>query len=214
MTAVGDPIREDNTDCRVERPAPTTNWLYAVTYGNGQFAAVGGHIHDIFGGGSLDRGSIITSADGVNWVLRVPEVMPGLRRIAYGGGQFVATGDGGILLTSTDGINWVQREPLGIWGYGPNAIAYGDGHFLAVGNRQGILDSGSIISLLITRKDVTGSRSLSLEGPTGLDYTIQTSIDLISWRDVTKITSSTSTTVILDALAATSANAFYRVHSP
>ena len=94
------------------------------------------------------------------------------------------------------------------------AIAYGNGHFVVVGSDGTILQSGSIITLSITPTASTGLLSLSLEGPTGLDYTIQTSTDLISWRDVTKITSAQSNKVILDGLPATSERLFYRAYSP
>jgi len=52
-----------------------------------------------------------------------------------------------------------------------------------------------------------------LAGPIGLDYTIQTSTDLISWQDVTKITNTQSSKVILDGLPAASGQLFYRAYS-
>jgi hypothetical protein len=52
-----------------------------------------------------------------------------------------------------------------------------------------------------------------LEAPTGLDYTIQTSTDLISWHDVTKITSAQSNKVVLDGLPADANHLFYRAYS-
>src|SRR6516165_8548343 len=41
----------------VRNPLPTANALFAITYGNDQFVAVG------------DLGTIITSPDGVNWTV-------------------------------------------------------------------------------------------------------------------------------------------------
>ena len=93
-------------------------------------------------------------------------------------------------------------------------IAYGNGHFVAVGENGTILQSGSIIHLSIMPDASTGLLSLSLEGPTGLDYTIQTSLDLISWQDVTKITSAQSGKIILDGLPISSGRTFYRAFSP
>src|SRR5207247_8312805 len=128
-----------------------------------------------------------------------------LTAIAYGNGQFVAVGgDNGAVVTSTDGVHWVRRL-YGSSIFGPeyhwlSGIAYGNGRFVAVGDFGEIWESGSIITLEITTNTDTGPLTLSLEGPSGLDYTIQTSADLVSWRDVTKITSAQSTKVILDGL--------------
>src|SRR5437762_12634742 len=69
-------------------PLPPRVSLLAVTYGNGQFVAVG------------NRGVILTSTDRVNWVQRFfnsekpsPQVSPGyLSAITYHDGQFVAVG--------------------------------------------------------------------------------------------------------------------------
>ena len=82
-----------------------------------------------------------------------------------------------------------------------NGITYGNGQFVVCGSGRMILQSGSIINLSITRSTATGLLSISLEGPTGRDYTIQASTDLISWRDVTKISNAPSSKVVLDGSA-------------
>ena len=76
-----------------------------------------------------------------------------------------------------------------------------------------ILQSGSMINVSITPNTDTESLTLSFEGPTGLDYTIQTSSDLISWRDVTKISNPASTKIVLEGLRITSDRQFYRATS-
>jgi hypothetical protein len=108
-------------------------------------------------------------------------------------------------------VNWVQRQ-LGTED-GLGSIAYGNGHFVAVGVHGTILESGRIINVTITPNRGTGLLSLLLEAPTGLDYTIQTSTDLISWHDVTKITSAQSNKVVLDGLPADANHLFYRAYS-
>jgi hypothetical protein len=114
--------------------------------------------------------------------------------------------------TSADGVNWVQSD--GGWMRNSfSGVAYGNGHFVAVGRYGTILQSGSIIKLSITRSANYGLLSFSLEGPTGLDYTIQSSADLVSWRDVTKIRNLQSSKVILDGLPVTSDRQFYRAIS-
>src|SRR5205807_461714 len=74
-------------------PFPPAVSLSAVAYGNGQFVAVG------FGG------TILTSTDGVNWLLRQSGIQNYLKGVSYGNGQFVAVAYGTIL-TSADGVNW------------------------------------------------------------------------------------------------------------
>jgi hypothetical protein len=70
------------------RTSGTSRALWAVTYGGGQFVAVG------------SGGTIRTSPDGVSWTSQTSGTSSGLYSIAYGGGQFVAVGDAGTILTS------------------------------------------------------------------------------------------------------------------
>ena len=194
--------------------APATDGLSGIVFGNGQFVAVGGRYP-----GSTS--TIETSHDGVNWVQRQADTSNQLIGIGYGNGQFVAVGGGqdnatglnlaGTIVTSPDGVNWVQR-PSGTTN-SLFATIYGNGHFVAVGDCGTILQSGSIINLSITPNATTGLLSLSLEGPTGLDYSIQTSTDLISWQDVTKITGLSSGKIILDGLSVGTGRVFYRAYS-
>ena len=97
-------------------PLPTGNNLNGITYGNGQFVAVG------------NLGTILTSTDGTNWIQQQSGTAIGLWGIAYGNGQFVAEGGPGIILTSADGVKWAKHQPGPV---GP--IAYGNGQFVAVG---------------------------------------------------------------------------------
>jgi hypothetical protein len=194
----------------VQGDAGTTNVLYGVAYGNGQFVAVGGHVGDWLTSSALDVGSIITSADGVNWVLS--GITNGLRRIALGNGQFVAVGDGGTTLTSPDGMTWTRRK-LSPWDLGLNDIAYGNGRFFVV--RGGtILESGSIISMSMTRSANPELLSLSVSGPIGLIYTVQTSSDLTIWQDFTNIIGAQPTNVVFDNRPAGSGHMFFRAFVP
>ena len=54
---------------------------------------------------------------------------------------------------------------------------------------------------------------LSLESPSGVPYTIQTSTDLIFWCDLTNITSAQGPNIILDALPSAADHEFYRAYS-
>ena len=158
---------------------------------------------------------ILTSTDGVNWTAqRGTEAW--LNGVAFGGGQFVAVGGTsmeettGIITTSADGVHWVRHEVLkgaNLWD-----VAYGNGHFVAVGDLGIILESGSIIDLMLSRKPDTGLISLALEGPMAADYTIQASRDLISWQSLTNINTGVTGSGAL-ALPATSERLFYRALS-
>ena len=180
----------------VQQQSGTAYGLNGIAYGNGQFVAVG------------NLGTILSSTDGTNWVQQQSGTTIGLGGIAYGNGQFVAEGGPGIILTSADGVKWAEHQPGPV---GP--IAYGNGQFVAVGPGGRVLESGSIITLSITPRADTGLLTLSLEGPTGLGYTVQTSTDLGSWQTLTNLTSVQPTTFIFDALPAGSDRVFYRAYS-
>ena len=183
--------------------------LAGIAYGNGHFVAVGARYFGSLGG--LTGRAIVTSTDGLKWVEQHSGTEPdSLTSVAYGNGQFVAMGDG--MLTSTDGVNWVQRQS-GTQAYLLFGVAYGIGHFVAVGAEGAILQSGSIIALALARKPSTDLLTLSLEGPTGLAYTIQSSSDLVSWRNATNITSAQPINVIFDALRPESNRVFYRAYT-
>src|SRR6516164_6448884 len=66
-------------------PLPTGNTLYSIVFGNGQFVAVG------------DVGTIVTSADGTNWVAQQSGTPDHLSGVTYANGQFVAVGFTGTI---------------------------------------------------------------------------------------------------------------------
>lgn len=103
--------------------------LRGVAYGNGAYVAVGGLAGE--GGG----GALVTSPDTVTWAVYDPGV-GFLRAVTYGGGLFVAVGNGGAALTSVDGQGWTLRT-AGVDTL--QSVAYGGGRYVAVGdalNRQ------------------------------------------------------------------------------
>jgi hypothetical protein len=112
-----------------ERAAPpSTRSLFAVTYGNGLYAAVG------------NGGDIITSPDGINWTARTSGTTEQLRGVAWLG-VFVAVGQNRTVLTSPDGVTWTpQTAPAGI-GSDLNAVAHNGTLFIAVSSGQGIMTS-------------------------------------------------------------------------
>ena len=94
---VADELRADTLNQWTWRfPYPQGYTLAAVTYGGGQFVAVG------------DNGTIITSPDGYNWTNRSYGVFPCLRGVAYADGEYAAVGDGGAILVSSNTVTWTQ----------------------------------------------------------------------------------------------------------
>jgi len=93
------------------------------------------------------------------------------------------------------------------------AVGYGNGHFVAVGGNGTILESGNISTLAFTANPESGLFSLSLEGSAGLAYTVQSSIDLISWQTVTNITSAQPTALVFEARPSATDHMFFRAYS-
>jgi hypothetical protein len=90
------------------RSVPTTNTLFAVAppfppggqwLGAGQLVAVG------------DRGTILTSSNGVDWIARESDTTVPLRAVVHHHGRIIVGGDSGIVLTSSDGISWSFAAP-------------------------------------------------------------------------------------------------------
>jgi hypothetical protein len=116
----------------------TSNYLSGVTYGGGQFVAVG------------REGSILTSPDGTTWTTQTAApianstLTPYLISVIYTDSQFVAVGNfvganpsTGFILTSSDGKNWnmastgTTSDLYGI-SYG---VVSGVGIYVAVGGQ-------------------------------------------------------------------------------
>ena len=72
------------------RISGTTNTLFAVSYANGNFVAVG------------SSGTILSSTDGVAWTPRSSGTTNFLAGVAYGNGTWVASGGGGTILASAN----------------------------------------------------------------------------------------------------------------
>jgi hypothetical protein len=74
-------------------------------------------------------GSILSSANGVNWSLRSSNQSYDLYGVAAGAGVFVALGSAGTLLRSLDAASWTQCYPSLPTFHGP--LVYGGGRFLS-----------------------------------------------------------------------------------
>jgi len=108
----------DGINWTTQTPAAGSYWR-GVSYGNGQFVAVGAN-------------SIMTSPDGITWTAQTSPESNNWADITYGGGRFVATAFSGTnrTMTSTDGINWTANPASenNAW----YNVTYGNGTFIAV----------------------------------------------------------------------------------
>lgn len=110
-------------------PPPQVDVLYGVTWGGGQFVAVG------------SAGTIITSQDGRTWTVRYSGVTNTLYSIAWNDKRYIAVGAGGVILTSTDGINWSPEFSGTVNDL--HDVTSGDGAFVAVGDMGTVLTRNS-----------------------------------------------------------------------
>jgi hypothetical protein len=101
--------------------------LYAATYGNGTFVAIG------------ESSSLLTSSDGfMTWTTQrfPPGVSYYFSDVIWAGGLFAACANGGILLTSPDGTNWTPHvtgaETI-------QSLGYRQGQFVGVGHEGSII---------------------------------------------------------------------------
>jgi len=96
------------------------NWNL-IAYGNGIFVAISFDVNH----------KIMTSSDGINWIIRETKTIGEIYGITYGNGLFVAVGSG-VIMTSSDGINW-GNQILPEGDYYLSNVTYGNGLFVAVG---------------------------------------------------------------------------------
>ena len=113
--------------------------LRAVTYDGSKFVAAG---YDYDFSVSSWKGVIYTSPDGSAWTRRHYDGEE-LRDIAYGGGAFIAAGDGGQIWRSTDGVTWNQIASGTTVDL--DGVSYGAGGFVIVG-----ADSGGGPAIVLT----------------------------------------------------------------
>jgi hypothetical protein len=113
----------------VQQISGTSRRLRAITYGKGQFLAVGGDAAP-----PITSRVVLASSDGTNWATLYDvagEVS--LAGVAYAKGNYVALASGfsSDVLSSTNGSNWVVRTTVaGVM----SGVIYATNMFVAVGN--------------------------------------------------------------------------------
>jgi hypothetical protein len=108
------------------RPLPTTNALFAIS--SVTFSAVG------FAGQLVavgDHGTILTSSNGMEWVIRDSGTAVPLRAAVFHHGRMIVGGDSGIVLSSADGISWSLAAPTS---FNIRGLASSGNAIVAVGN--------------------------------------------------------------------------------
>ncbi len=101
--------------------------LNGITYGNGQFVAVGA------------GGVILASSNGSTWVRRSVPVSNTLNAVTYGTNGYVTVGSSGVILKSLDTVTWtVQTSTIPTTLYG---VTYGTNRYVAVGSNLVVLTS-------------------------------------------------------------------------
>jgi len=113
--------------------------LKAVTYGKGNFVAVG------------SLGNIMTSGNGQAWTGATSGTTAGLNGVTYaydpanGVDLFVAVGNSGAIYTSSNGTSWSYRQSVTGWDSrvtnNLRDVAYAGGYFVAVGDGGALLTS-------------------------------------------------------------------------
>ena len=110
-----------------------------------------------------------------------------LRDVTYGNGHFLAVGRGHSALTSANGKVWSQQYlPTAVSLYG---VAYGDHTFVVVGGGESLYSGGSIITSSghfqppVLTLDAQGF--LSFETEVGINYQLDSSLDLWNWNPLT-----------------------------
>jgi hypothetical protein len=118
----------DGVNWSVQAAAANFPTLYAVTFAQNQFVAVGRT-------NASRQGTLLTSPDGLAWTPRTPTTTNNLRAIAYGNDAFVATGDRGAIVRSTAGTGWTDLSRATIRSL--RGVAHGNGWWVIVANPPG-----------------------------------------------------------------------------
>ncbi|MBL9186325.1 MAG: hypothetical protein JNK23_02485 [Opitutaceae bacterium] len=87
-----------------------------------------------------ERGTILTSVNGTNWIRSDSGSRDWLVGITYGLGRFVVVGDRGIILTSSDSVRW-NKVSTATTTHRLNNVTFVNGQFVAVGEAGTILTS-------------------------------------------------------------------------
>lgn len=120
-----------------QRTAGTTRNLLDIVHAGSKFVIVG------------EKGTILTTTDGVGWVPQVSGTTRTLRSVVWTGSILVAVGDSGTILTSQDGLSWAPRSSPTTANL--RSVAWSGSRFVAVGDSATILTSTSSVTAVDLR---------------------------------------------------------------
>lgn len=146
-------------------PDATARAIVGMTFGGGQFVAVGQSP-------TADSGTLIlTSPDGVNWTQRsTAPLTRNLRAVAFGNSVYVAASNNGRVMTSPDGVTWTERNTGNLQGL--NGIAFGGGLFVAVGANRTVITSPDGINWTVRGGIPAVARQLNYIAHTGTQFVV------------------------------------------
>jgi hypothetical protein len=122
---------ENGTTWNRECPDTSIFCLLDAVYQKDMFVAVGAVLKSASLGGL-----VMTSADGINWTKRSPEITDVVRELfgmAYGNGRFVSIGLHGECIMSEDGLDWTVTDSGSSVLSTP--LSFGNGYFISGGSR-------------------------------------------------------------------------------
>jgi flagellin len=111
------------------------NNIRQITWGNGQFVAVGG-------------GGTYSSTDGVNWTMTSDSGISLVGDVAYVGDKFIAVGNKNKALISDDGLNWKTVDVASDNNVNLYDIAYNGKQLVVVGDSQTGADRAKLYTSL------------------------------------------------------------------
>src|SRR5262249_43309993 len=94
--------------------------FFEISYLHDRFVVCGGFFGNVHlagdpvpssNNGPTSGGSIMTSSDGLNWIVRSPQQFDWFEAAAYGNGRFVVSGHWGVAY-SENGTDWTYRNTI------------------------------------------------------------------------------------------------------
>lgn len=107
---------------------PSTQTLYAITYAQGRFVAVG------------NQQTILSSPNGTDWTLHrevIESPARPFKSVIHAGGRFVAVGGKGIVQHSSNGTEWTEAAMPATVNMNVSDVTYGNGLYVASGEGDG-----------------------------------------------------------------------------
>jgi uncharacterized repeat protein (TIGR03803 family) len=188
---------------------PLTESLENVAYAGGVFVAVG------------QQGTILQSADGLNWKIAYQSDGLGWNRVRYLNSAWSLVGDAGRVATSPDGLSWVVKS-TGVTNR-LRDIALLGGYYLVVGDGGMVLRSTfrvhqppRVLTESLVRL-VNGSFQFTVQTDPNVLPSVEASSDLVNWAAITpthSVPDATGFVTFSDADAANHNHRFYRARLP